>query len=227
MSNFIEDLKLNFYVSFIYEDRWIFFRDGLIMTLILTVSSFILGSLFGALLCAMKLSKSKALNRISTVVSSILTQLPTLVLLMAFVYIIFGQTALPVIIVAIFGLTLKAGSYMSEIFYTAITSVAKGEVEAAQTLGLSKLQTFRYVILPQAIDQALPVYKNQFIITLQETSVVGYIAIMDLTRASDIITARTMDAMFGLIVISILYLIIGWIGGALLNLLRYRKHLEV
>ena len=73
----------------------------------------------------------------------------------------------------------------------------------------------------------LPVYKNQFIITMQETSIVGYLAIMDLTRASDIITSRTLNALFGLIVISILYLLLGWIGGKCLDLLSHKKHLEV
>ena len=221
----MEELKQRLYLTFVLQDRWKFFLDGLGMTLLLTAASFILGSLLGALFCAMKLSKFKRLNKIAGTIISMLVQLPTLVLLMLFVYILFGETSLSATLVVIFGLTLKAGAYISEIFCSAVTTVNPGEIEAATTLGLSRLRVFRHIILPQAISSALPVYKNQFIITLQETSIVGYLAIVDLTRASDIVTSRTYDAFFGLIVISILYLLIGYLGNLLLGLLGHRKHL--
>lgn len=225
MSEFFEDFLSKFYVTFIYEDRWKFFLDGFWMTLLLTIASFLLGSLFGALLCSLKLSKYRAIRKAVGWLTSLLIQLPTLVLLMLFAYIIFGSTPLSVVVIVIIGLTMKAGAYIADIFYTAVTAVNNGELEAAQTLGMSKLQVFRYITLPQALHTALPIYKNQFVSTLQETSIVGYLAIMDLTRASDIITARTLDALFGLIVVSLLYLIIGRSGTALLNLLENKKHL--
>lgn len=225
MDTFLEDLFSLLYVTFIYEDRWKFFLEGFGMTLLLTLSAFILGSLFGALLCALKLSRRRWIQKISSVFVSLLVQLPTLVLLMIFVYIIFGSVPLSVVVIVIMGLTLKAGAYLADIFYSAVTSVEKGEIEAAHTLGMSKFQTFRYITLPQAISSALPIYKNQFIITLQETAIVGYLAIVDLTRASDIVSARTLNAMFGLIVISVLYLLIGWAGNSLLSLLGHQKHL--
>ena len=225
MDAFLEDFFSLLYVTFIYEDRWKFFLNGFGMTLLLTLSAFILGSLFGALLCALKLSRRRWIRKISSVFVSLLVQLPTLVLLMIFVYIIFGSVPLSVVVIVIMGLTLKAGSYLADIFYSAVTSVEKGEIEAAHTLGMSKFQTFRYITLPQAISSALPIYKNQFIITLQETAIVGYLAIVDLTRASDIVSARTLNAMFGLLVISVLYLLIGWAGNSLLSLLGHQKHL--
>lgn len=226
MDTFLEDLFSLLYVTFIYEDRWKFFLEGFGMTLLLTLSAFILGSLFGALLCALKLSRRRWIQKISSVFVSLLVQLPTLVLLMIFVYIIFGSVPLSVVVIVIMGLTLKAGAYLADIFYSAVTSVEKGEIEAAHTLGMSKFQTFRYITLPQAISSALPIYKNQFIITLQETAIVGYLAIVDLTRASDIVSARTLNAMFGLLVISVLYLLIGWAGNSLLSLLGHQKHLR-
>lgn len=225
MDAFLEDFFSLLYVTFIYEDRWKFFLNGFGMTLLLTLSSFILGSLFGALLCALKLSRRRWIQKIANGFVSLLVQLPTLVLLMIFVYIIFGSVPLSVVVIVIMGLTLKAGAYLADIFYSAVTSVDKGEIEAAHTLGMSKFQTFRYITLPQAISSALPIYKNQFIITLQETAIVGYLAIVDLTRASDIVSARTLNAMFGLLVISVLYLLIGWAGNSLLSLLGHQKHL--
>ena len=221
----MEDFLNRIYLSFIYQDRWKFFIEGLGITLLLTIGSFVLGTLFGAGFCALKTSRHKFLRKITDVFVSFLVQLPTLVLLMLFVYIFFSNISLSVTIVVMFGLTLKAGAYLSEVFHTAVTTVNSDEIEAGYTLGLSRFQVFRYITLPQAISTALPVYKNQFVITLQETSVVGYLAIMDLTRASEIVTSRTYDALFGLIFVSILYLLIGYLGNLLLNLLGRQKHL--
>ena len=221
----MEELGLRLYLSFIFQDRWKFFLEGLGITLLLTVGSFIMGTLFGAAFCALKISRNKYVRKVTNAVISFLVQLPTLVILMLFVYIFFGNTSLSVTIVVLFGLTLKAGAYLSDVFYTAVVAVNSGEIEAAYTLGLSRVQVFRYITLPQAISTALPVYKNQFVITMQETSIVGYLAIMDLTRASEIVTSRTYDALFGLIFVSVLYLLIGYLGNMLLNLLGKKKHL--
>lgn len=221
----MEDLLNRIYLSFIFQERWKFFVEGLGITLLLTAGSFIIGSLLGAAFCALKISRHGIVRKVTNAFISFLVQLPTLVLLMLFVYILFGETSLSVTIVVLFGLTLKASAYLSDIFYTAVTAVNTGEVEAAHTLGLSRVQVFRYITLPQAISTALPVYKNQFVITLQETSVVGYLAIMDLTRASEVVTSRTYDALFGLIFVSVLYLLVGYLGNMLLNLLGKKKHL--
>ena len=142
---------------------------------------------------------------VTKVFTSLLIQIPTLVILMLFVYIVFGSISLPVVISVIIGLTLKTGCYMADIFRTAVETVAPGEVEAARTLGMTRLQSFRYIILPQTVKTALPVYKNQFISCLQETSVVGYLAIMDLTRASDLVRSRTMSPMMPLFFIAAVY----------------------
>lgn len=221
----MQDLLNRIYLSFIFQERWRFFVEGLGITLLLTLGSFLVGSLLGAAFCALKTSRHGIVRKVTNAFISFLVQLPTLVLLMLFVYIIFGTTSLSVTIVVLFGLTLKAGAYISDIFYTAVTAVDSGEIEAAHALGLSRLQVFLHITLPQAISTALPVYKNQFVITLQETSIVGYLAIMDLTRASEVVTSRTYDALFGLIFVSILYLLIGYLGNLLLNLLGKKKHL--
>ena len=223
--NFFENIAARFYLTFIYENRWSFFLDGLWMTILLTASSFLLGTMFGALFCRMRLSGSRLLRNTANLLTNLLVQLPTVVLLLVFAYVIFGSAPLSLVVIAIFALTLKTAAYMAEIFHSAVTSVEKGEIEAAYTLGLSRIQTFCHVTLPQAVASALPVYKNQFVITLQETSIVGYLSIMDLTRASDIVTTRTLDAMFGLISVAVLYLLIGWLGSTLLNVLAHQKHL--
>jgi len=90
---------------------------------------------------------------------------------------------------------------------------------------MSKLQAFVYITFPQSLQAAIPLYKNQFIITLQETSLVGTLAVQDLTKASNIVTSRTLDAFFGLILISIVYLLVGFICSKLIDLLRIKRHI--
>ena len=178
---------------------------------------------FGVLLCAAGRSANPVLRRIARVLSYILVEIPTLVLLMVFVYIIFGSSVLPVMVIVVVGLTLKAGAYLSAIFSTALDTVSGGELEAARTLGMSRWQAFRYVALPQAAAAALPLCKNQFVYTMQETSVVGYLAVMDLTRASSVVSSRTMDALFGLLAVTAIYFIIGAVVKRLMGLLVTRK----
>lgn len=214
-----------FYVTFIFDNRWQFFANGLLMTLILTISSFILGSIIGALFCRLRFSKNKIIIKLANILNAFLVQLPTLVLLMVFVYIIFSKTSLSAVIIVIFGLTLKTASYMSDIFYTAVVATNSGEAEAARALGMNKYQSFVYITLPQAIQNSLAVYKNQFISTLQETSIVGSLAIQELTKASTIVTSRTLNAFFSLISISILYILIGVVGTSILNLIGKTKHI--
>lgn len=219
-----ESIKNKLFITFLYENRWKLFADGLWTTLLLTVASFAFGILLGAAFAAMKLSKRKWIRTIANFVTGVLIQLPTMVILMIFAYVIFGNV-FSVEVIAIIGLTIKSGSYIGDIIHTAILSVNAGEAEAARSLGMTAWQTFRFVTLPQAVKKGLPLFKNQFVITLQETSIVGYLAIQDLTRASSIVTSRTYDALFGLISVSLLYLIIGAIGSGLIGLLDREKHI--
>lgn len=149
-----------------------------------------------------------------------------MVLLMIMAYIVFGKSSLPLMLIAVIGLTLKAGSYLSEIFNTALNTVQPGEVEAARTLGMNKWQAFSKVVLPQTVTSAMPLYINQFVMSMQETSVVGYLAIIDLTKASSIVTSRTMDAFFGLIFITLIYFGIGLIAKQFVKLFDSRRKQE-
>lgn len=218
-------LKASLYQTFILDDRYKLFLNGLRVTLILTLASFILGILLAVLFCALKHSKSKTVRTIINGITGFFVQLPTMVLLMIFVYIIFGSSGLSIMVTVILGLTIKAAAYLTDIFTTSLDAVNPGEIEAARTLGMTKSQAFFNVSLPQAIHNAMPVFKNQFITSLQETSVVGYLAVMDLTRASNIVTARTLNALFGLITISIMYMVIGYVGQKIIGLFDRNKHI--
>ena len=224
MSDFFKTIWDGFYINFIAEERYLFFLEGLKTTLILTIFSFLLGTLIGILFCAGKRSKNRFISRLFNLICGFFIEVPTMVLLMIMVYIIFGRTSLPIMWVVICGLLMKCGAYLSVIFGTALDTVGSGEIEAARTLGMSSWQAFRYVTLPQTVKQAMPLYSDQFIITLQETSVVGYLAIVDLTRAASIVSSRTMDAFYGIIAVTIIYFLIGYVFRKLMGLIKLGSH---
>jgi len=218
----VNELMQLFLNTFVVDDRYQYFLYGLGITLLLTFSSFLLGTALGVALCAGMRSGNAAVRNIAGIIKSFFVQLPTMVLLMIMVYVIFGRSALPILVIVIVGLTLKAASYLAEIFDAALATVQPGEIEAARTLGMTRWQAFRYVALPQTVAAALPLYQNQFVATMQETSVVGYLAVIDLTRASSIVSSRTLDAFIGLLTITLIYFLIGAVVKGLFRVLTRR-----
>lgn len=214
----MEEIANRFYLTFVYDDRYLYYVEGLKTTLLLTFSSFLLGIVFAVLLVMASRSSNKALRALSAGLSYFLVEIPTMVLLMVMVYIVFGATAVSVLWIVIIGLTLKAGAYLAEIFRSALDTVDVGEQEAALTLSMTKWQAFRYVVLPQAAAAALPLCENQFIVTMQETSIVGYLAIMDLTRAYTVVASRSMDAIVGLTSVTAIYFVVGGLAKWLMGL---------
>ena len=218
MQSIWETILEKFYETFIEQDRYLFFLEGLRVTLVLTLLSFILGSLVAILFCIGSRSSHAWIRKVTKVIMALFTEIPTMMLLMIFVYIVFGSSALPVIWVVAIGLMFKAAAYLAEIFNSSLDTVQQGEIEAARTLGMNRWQAFRYVALPQTVTAAMPLYKNQFILSMQETSVVGYLAVVDLTRAASIVQSRTLDAFFGLVTVTLIYFLIGAFFKGLFNL---------
>ncbi len=132
------------------------------------------------------------------------------VLLMILYYVIFGKSGMAAMWVAVIGFSLNFGAYVSEILRSGIESIDGGQREAALALGFSENQAFFRFIFPQAAVRQLPVYRGEMISLLKNTSIVGYIAIQDLTKMSDIIRSRTYEAFFPLIATAIIYFIIAW-----------------
>ena len=206
--SFIKSVADSFYNNIILEKRYLLILDGLEVTILISILSALLGTLIGALICFMRMSKSKLLSLSARFYISLIRGTPVLVLLMIIFYIIFGSVNINANLVAIIAFGLNFGAYVSEMFRTSIQNIDNGQHEAGIASGFSGIQTFIYIIMPQAIRQVLPVYKGEFISLLKMTSVVGYIAVQDLTKASDIIRSRTFDAFFPLIMAAVLYIII-------------------
>jgi polar amino acid transport system substrate-binding protein len=208
---FFKSLAESFESNIIHEQRYLLLWDGLKTTVIISILSTLFGTLLGAVVCFMRMSKNNLLNVPAKIYISILRGMPVLVLLMLIFYVVFGSVNINPIIVATVAFGMNFGAYVAEIFRSGIEGIEKGQMEAGIAMGFNKFKTFIYVILPQTVRRILPIYKGEFISLVKMTSIVGYIAVQDLTKASDIIRSRTFDAFFPLIMIAILYFLISWI----------------
>ncbi|MEG1511827.1 MAG: ABC transporter permease subunit [Bacteroidales bacterium] len=213
----ITNLANAFYNNIIAEKRYMLILNGLGVTLIISIFAVILGTILGAGICFFRMSRKKLLNLIGKVYINLMRGIPILVLLMIMYYVVFAAWDINATVVAIIAFAMNFAAYVSEMFRTSIEGVDCGQSEAGIALGFTKTQTFRFIVMPQAIKSVLPVYKGELISLIKMTSVVGYIAVNDLTKASDIIRSRTFDAFFPLIMVAILYFLLAWLFASALD----------
>lgn len=208
--------------NFIRENRWKMVVSGLGVTIGLALGSALLGTFFGALLCALRMSKKTILSKVAAGFIRIIQGIPVLVLLLVLYYIIFSNSSISGVFVGIIAFSVEFGVYVAEIFRSAIGAVDSVQWEAASALGFSRSQSFTKVILPQALRHAMPVYKGQFISMVKMTSIVGYVAVQDLTKVSDIIRAQTYDALMPLLVTALIYFLLSWLLVKFLRIIELR-----
>lgn len=204
----LEDLRASFTRTFVTEGRWKLILSGLEVTVLISICSGVVGALFGFVVCMARRSRYKPVSILAAVFIRIIQGTPIVVFLMILYYVIFGAVDISAIQVSVIGFSVNFGVYVSEMMRTGIDAVDKGQIEASQALGYNKYQTFRKITFPQAARHFLPVFKGEFISMVKMTSVVGYIAIQDLTKVSDIIRSRTLEAFFPLIATAVLYFIV-------------------
>ena len=132
-------------------------------------------------------------------------------------YVIFKSVSIDLVLVGILAFGLNSSAYVSEIIRAGINSIDVGQMEAAKSLGFKYFQSMRYIILPQAIKNVLPALGNEFITLVKETSVAGYIGIMELTKSTDMIASRTYNYFFPLIIAALIYLGLTMLLTKLLN----------
>ena len=235
VKQFFSELKDSFDRTFIRESRWRLVLDGLFITVIITLAAAVLGTVLAFPVWLLRTAKNKFAQVCGKIFIYVMQGTPILVLLMVLYYLIFASVDIHAVIVAIIGFSLNFAAYAGEMLRTGIDSIPKGQREAALALGFNRFQTFRKVILPQALRQILPIYRGEFINMLKSTSVVGYIAIQDLTKISDIIRSRTYEAFFPLLATALIYFVtawflasfLGWLDNRLDPVKRRRKKLEV
>ena len=216
----------SFYNNLIAEDRYRMILDGLQVTLIITFCAAILGTLLGGLVCWMRMSRRPWLQKVAKVYIDIMRGTPVLVLLMLMYYVVLAPMKATGIVVAVITFAMNLSAYVSEMLRTGIQGIDRGQTEAGLALGYTRRQTFFRIVLPQVIKSVMPVYQGEVISLLKGTSIVGYIAVADMTRASDLIRSRTFDAFFPIIVTAIIYFLMAWLIGLLLTSLVQRKRMK-
>lgn len=200
-----------FYQNFIQDNRWTYLTQGLLSTLIITVFALIIGVIIGflvAIICATysKNGKLKILNSVCQIYLTIFRGTPVMVQLLIMFYVIMASSNNK-LFVAIITFGINSGAYVAEIVRSGIMSIDNGQFEAGRSLGFNYVKTMRYIIIPQAFKNVMPALMNELIVLLKETSVCGYIGLMDLTKGGDIIRSRTYEAFFPLMAVAIIYLI--------------------
>ena len=207
---FLDGMRDSFYKTFIKEDRWKLFAQGIGTTMLITVCSVVFGTLFGFLAHLGCRGGNKLANRAMHVFDGFIHGIPTVVFLMILSFVIFANSS-HITAISILGFTLIFGCSMFDMLQVGTNAVPHGQAEAAKALGYSDTQSFFKILLPQAAHHFLPIYKNDVISLIKETSVVGYIAVMDLTKMGDLVRSRTYQAFFSLIAVAIVYFILEWL----------------
>ena len=219
-TGFWAGLKDSFYKNFIQENRWEMILSGLGVTFIISIFAALFGTVLGFGLCLLRRSHNKIASGITAAFVRLIQGIPVLVLLMVLFYVVFARARLDGIVVAIIGFTINFGVYVSEMIRTGIDAVDVGQWEAASAMGFGRVKTFTKIIAPQAARHILPVYRGEFISMVKMTSVVGYIAVQDLTKVTDLIRSRTFEAFFPLILTAVLYFLLAWCLTSVLGLVE-------
>lgn len=237
-----DNFKLQFYIAFIKDDRWMYITSGLKNTLIVTFFAVLLGIAVGAVIAivrstwdtnraAMRPGPGKALlwllNTISRVYLTIIRGTPVVVQIMILFFVIMASSTNK-ILAGVIAFGLNSAAYVAEIIRSGIMSIDAGQTEAGRSLGFNYVQTMWYIVLPQALKNVLPALANEFIVLLKETAVAGYVGLTDLTRGVNIIRGATYQSFLPLLAAAVIYLILviffTWLVGRLERRLRSSEH---
>lgn len=208
--NWLQSLWQQIDLNLIQGDRYKMILEGLGVTLRVSLVAAAIGFCLGTCLALMRLSnwhigKFYPLRAIATVYVDIIRGTPVVVQLVIMNFIILASADKNIVAFLTFG--LNSAAYVSEIIRGGILAVDKGQTEAGRSLGLSSFMTTRLIVLPQMIKIALPSLLNEIIALLKETSVLGYIGMMDLTKAGDFIRSRTFSPYVPYFTVALIYLI--------------------
>lgn len=236
--NWFDDFKVKFITNFIVNDRWKLLLTGLGNTLLIAFFAVLLGLVLGFLVAIVRsTSEMQDRNRKKKTIGSVIFKIidvickvyltvirgtPVLVQLMIIYFVIFESTGVSKIFAAVVAFGVNSGAYVAEIIRSGIMSIDKGQFEAGRSLGFNYPKTMIYIILPQALKNALPALANEFIVLLKETSVSGFIGLTEITRAGDIIRSRTFEPLLPLLAVALIYLAIVMVLTKLVGLLERR-----
>ena len=215
-----------YYETIVETGYYTLLLEGFRNTIIITLGALAIGVVIGTVISLIKsfaddVPVLKPFAWICDLYTTVIRGIPVVVLLLIFYFVIFAASDNGLLVATItFG--INSGAYMAELIRSGIQAVDKGQMEAGRSLGLSKMQTMYKIIFPQAIRYILPAIGNEMIALLKETSVAGYVAVRDLTKAGDQIRNNTYDAVNPLLTVAVTYLAVVVLLTALLSLVERR-----
>ena len=213
----LNGIRDSFDKTFIREDRWKLFLDGVLTTLLITLLAILFGTTLGFGVFMLCRNGNPVATTVTRFCLWLVQGMPMVVLLMILYYIIFGSVSISGTAVAVIGFTLTFGAAVFGLLKMGVGAIDIGQYEAAYALGYSNHRTFFTIILPQALPHVLPAYKGEIVGLIKATAIVGYIAVQDLTKMGDIVRSRTYEAFFPLIAVTIIYFILEGLIGFFVN----------
>lgn len=200
--------KLN--ETFIETGYYSLMLEGLRNTIIITLGALLIGVIIGTVIAVIKYTAEdnavlKILSKISDIYVTVIRGVPVVVLLLIFYFIILSRADGIAVGILTFG--INSGAYMAELIRSGINAVSPGQMEAGRSLGMSRMQAMKRIVLPQALRYILPAIGNELIALLKETAVAGYVAVVDLTRAGNLVRNNTYDAVNPLVIVALTYLV--------------------
>jgi len=216
-AGFLARLGDSFNKTFLRENRWQLFTQGVMTTLLITLLTICFGTLLGFTVFMLCRNGNPVANLVTRFCLWLVQGMPMVVLLMILYYIIFSSVAVSGILVAVIGFTLTFGAAVFGLLKMGVGAVDGGQYEAAYALGYSNRQTFFRIILPQALPHVLPAYRGEIVGLIKATAIVGYIAVQDLTKMGDIVRSRTYEAFFPLIAVTVIYFVLEGLIGFLVS----------
>ncbi|HDM5619056.1 TPA: ABC transporter permease subunit [Staphylococcus aureus] len=201
-----------------------FFLKGIKITILISLIGVALGSILGAFVALMKLSKIKIISWIASIYIEILRGTPMLV--QVFI-VFFGITAalgldISALVCGTIALVINSSAYIAEIIRAGINAVDKGQMEAARSLGLNYRQTMKSVIMPQAIKNILPALGNEFVTLIKESSIVSTIGVGEIMFNAQVVQGISFDPLTPLIVAAALYFVLTFVLTRIMNMIEGR-----
>lgn len=235
---FFTEFKDKMILCFVDGEQWKWLAEGLLATLEITFFALIIGVVIGIVVAGVRSSYDKNIesikrrggfsvfalklvNGICNLYLTVIRGTPVVVQLMIMYFIIMKSSTNETLVASLaFG--INSGAYVAEIFRSGIMSIDNGQFEAGRSIGFNYFQTMLHIVIPQAFKTVLPTLCNEFITLIKETSIAGYVGIMELTKAGDLIRGRTFEAFYPLIAVALIYLCLVIILTRLVGILERR-----
>jgi len=227
-----QEFYVYFYQAFIEGNRWMQYLKGVGTTLLVTALALVIGILLGVIVAMIRTAHDQqrigkhnpvlgVLNAICKVYVTIIRGTPMMVQLLIMGFVIFKSSRNYTFVGAL-TLGINSGAYVAEIIRGGLMSLDPGQAEAGRSLGLTYIDTMRFIVIPQAFKAILPSLGNEFIILLKDTSLITVIGGKELVYAAQAIYGRTYEQMFPLIGVACVYLVLVMIFSALVGILERR-----